>query len=509
MRLTPLLLLLPLLVAATPLHGPCATGQLLEAHAHWDELSPIERHELMLNLPPYRASLAAGQPGWDEVDPASAERDTCMTIEDLRAGGWDIGPYDSSLSSEHFALEYSSQQLEPDVAQDTLDALEAAWQTQIDVEGFPAPAGDGFQMPVWVEFIDSGLGGLTWTWPCDGQDLPFIVLNPNWLQHADKRENLAHHEFFHTVQTGVWWAEISTLEAPNRWLAESTATYVNGWLAPESQEWNAANYVPYRTVEPWRTIDDAEGFEPYGAYLFWQALASEEGPGFLLDFVDSTSGRVGWAWDDALDETANLSTDATLASLARRLPTMDFGIDALQGWGPADVQYQGLGTDRIGGMAGQHGPGYLPLDVTLDQEGTAPQHTGTALVSIASRGLVDDEGLWIEVSGDTKTRWSFQFVATRDGETSSTFSPEVVAGQTSAFFGNFPQIDAVFITATPLDDFGGGIAPWSYTAELQPSGEFEGFADEAPDLGCASGCSASPRGLLLWPLLLARRRRRS
>ncbi len=512
MRLTPLLLLAPLLAAATPLEGPCATGQLVHARAHWDELAPQQRHELMLNLPPYRAWLAAGNPGFETTDLFSEqeERETCIALDDLEYNqfGLDLGPYNQVRESEHFALQFNTDVSFLGDVISMLDALEAAWDRQITVAGFRAPPGADYQIPVYVEDLGEGIGGLTFPWPCAGESMPVIVLNTSWLGRAERRALLAQHELFHAVQFGYWLEELTSADSPNHWLLESTAAFANSSFAPETHDWNAANYAVFRALEPWRSIYEMEpSIERYGAYLFWQAVDAELDEGWLLEFVAAQDGQTGWRWDDALDALPGIDTDGALRSLARRLPVMDFGVDALHAWAPSELEYQGIEAERIGGMSGQHEPGYLPMERTMNQVGTAPRHAGTALVSFSSTELSEGEGLWLQLHGDPAVRWSFELVATAGSETVSTFSPEVVEGEAAAFFGTFQDVDRVFVAATPLDDFGGGEAEWSYEAELLPSEELTGFADEAPGSGCATGCSASPGGLLLFPLLVARRRR--
>jgi hypothetical protein len=172
---------------------------------------------------------------------------------------------------------------------------------------------------------------------------------------ASREEVLAvfAHEFHHSIQHGL-----DTTER-NRWVYESTATWIETQVVPES--YRANYFVPDVFNNPHVCFGTDDGYTEYGTYLFIQSLVDMHGVQIVHDLWDNIARYDGF---DALEQTMEAYDDDFpsavarywLQNLVRAYPLGDYlyatvrledTIDELGAWSDPQFGIQELGVDFV------------------------------------------------------------------------------------------------------------------------------------------------------------------
>jgi len=208
----------------------CHTGLVLELRERWDEFDAVQRTRMTAKLAPWKLDLDDEIPSTPAADGGRAT-DTC----------W--GQYGANrIVGDHFSVEWDDGVAE-NTASKFLDALEHAWEVEVEELGWRAPDGsDDYLIMAYIDESSYG-GAYASVEMCNGKYVPYIVAGSGsfgggsfWYM------DMAAHEFNHTMQFGYGYAH-------EFWWWEATATYIEEQVYPDHNEW--ASYVPGYTEVPY------------------------------------------------------------------------------------------------------------------------------------------------------------------------------------------------------------------------------------------------------------------
>ena len=520
-------------------HPGCATEVLADVRAHWDEVSAEDRHLIeMESSPIYRAWLGDGGISWLEGDvdlERSLSRGACFTPQDTEDPN--MGSYANVTTTDHFEMHWNPNgTVTQGKIDDLLSWFEESWQFQVVDRGFFQPAGlSTNQMLVTVEQLNNdGVGAYASLSPCFGGYMTYIVMNEWSFGDLDWLRATAAHEFFHGVQPVYALQEFWGGITRNRWLVESTATYmqrvVYDWLTRvEAEQAFRWSLEPHRSLE---TADDS-GLQ-YGLVVFHlsitESLGSNEWHQALWDQIYD---RAGYELRDEFDTLlAPYDTDF-LTEWRRFIIRGATGLaenpDIIS---PIEFSstFGGNARDRIVGRF--DGRDY-PIDENVNSGSghDRPEYLGTNYAVFEGERIDDDVGAILTFRGEgekdgDRIEWVVELAAVYNDTVRATHSM-VLEREGGDVFGEVlvneigEDFDYVVMAVSPVTDFGGGVASWSFTGELADStgpGGFVPVPDEVvPDdgqgcSGCASSLASTKNnggallGALLMGALLRRRR---
>ncbi len=454
-------------------------------------------------------------------------RETCFAADVVNPSG---EPYDHLYETEHFAIHWEDWvPLGTSQRDDLADTLEESLSIQTEQLGFRRPDGiDTWQMVVVVDQLGPEIGGYAWFADCAEGWMPYMVLNLDLvLGGSDSvflREVVAH-ELFHTIQAAYGLQEyfLGWDATPNRWWIEASASYHQGVVVPEGDEW-LQWFSTLWSQQPWKSITthDPTGFQ-YGAFVFPLSVEGELDQGWHREFWEQLEGRAGYELTDEFDTYFQTRDSSMLEQwcgfLARGAegtwPRYDFLL------GVRDLT---LYAQLRNSTAEEYTALELPVDDFVEAHAErSPQSWGANYVWF---GLIDaepDQRLVMHFDGDpdvdgTAIEWAVELVAVRDGEVTARYSadPALVDGRWTAHVrldGIDGEADGAYLIASPVTDFEGS-AGWGWAAELRTGSTDElAFSEADAGRGCTKGCELSviregAVGLVLGSLILGSRRRR-
>lgn len=204
---------------AGPGAGSCLTGLVAELRAGWQHLTPADRARVSATLSPGRALVEPPAPPAGPPPPPEAP---CFGY---------IEP--NHLDGEHFSVQWADGTISEDDAQDFLDALELSWSREVDDLGWLQPDLDG--QPMLVQVIDGNYAGAYTTVDrCGASYVPYVVAYEGSFNQGIWHRIMAAHEFNHASQFSYGYAH-------EFWWWEATATWMEEYVYPSSNDWS--NYV--------------------------------------------------------------------------------------------------------------------------------------------------------------------------------------------------------------------------------------------------------------------------
>jgi hypothetical protein len=240
-------------------------------------------------------------------------------------------------TSEHFVYHYTLEGVNSSnkaFVEMVAEIGEYVWDMEINQMGWPAPPldeGDGGDSRYDVYLLSmcggeiGGNSAYAYSSPSGGLgDNPntsatettaspsHIVLDNDFDDgcafNADRQEVIAvfAHEFHHSIQHGLDSTE------RNRWIYESTSTWIETQIAPESIR--ASFFVPEVFDNPNICFGSDEGYREYGNYLFIQSLVDAHGEQIVHDLWDNIARYDGF---NALEHTMEDYDDTLPAAVAR------------------------------------------------------------------------------------------------------------------------------------------------------------------------------------------------
>ncbi|CAB4699754.1 MAG: hypothetical protein F2667_04640 [Actinobacteria bacterium] len=244
---------------------------------------------------------------------------------DGRADGYTVPS--TKKCGGRFCVHYvtSTADAPPDLAwvRKTLSLMNRVWRFEVDRLGYDRPPSDGAtrrnggnaKFDVYLQ----DLGARTLYGYCAPEDFApgskrrttsYCVLDNDFSSTqfgapaADSLRVTAAHEFFHAIQFGYDYRE-------DRWLLESTATWMEERFADATDD--NLQYLDHgQLAKPGSSLDvyDADGFNQYANWVWWEYLAERFG-----------NGIVRQVWDQAGEGRSQgkaYSTQAVARVLARR-----------------------------------------------------------------------------------------------------------------------------------------------------------------------------------------------
>ncbi len=526
----------------------CGTPYVAAVHAHWDDLTPTQRHHAAETTDPlYRRWLRDGGISWEEGDvnaARAAQRDTCFDPSDLREGFSDY-QHETRSADGRFEIHWNEG---GNINEQRIGWMSEWFETAFDVEvnqlGFFAPRNiTSNQLLVIVEGLGNGVYGYTGLAACPfGGAMSYIVMNANYVDDQVSLRPTAAHELFHAIQQVYGFEEFWGNDGGNRWWLEASAVYAASVTNPFDANRHALHAVRWAT-EHYKsmTVYDQAGHQ-YGMVVWAFSLANTLGdPVWHRDFWEMLRDRSGYElrdeFDDFLQERGS-SFDEEYRKFMRDAATgaqSEFAVGIQQ----AEEWIDG----RL--LAGDHDAGDYPVEERIDGDARVerPEYLGQNYVFFDSDDVDRDKAVILEFWGDgeksdTAVEWFVEFVAIEDDEVVSTHSMELTGLDENS--EGFPRewygviqldefrsaTDGVLMGVSPVTDFGDGGATWSYAATLVDSDRDAGWSTPETDDGdgdgdggtgctdCTASAASSSGGpgalaLLLVSALGGRRRRRS
>jgi hypothetical protein len=295
----------------------------------------------------------------------------------------------------NFTVQWDDPEVDSARADAILARLEAAWETLVEVDGWPAPVSSDAWL-LWVN-LDPTLAGSGYTveytddtYP-DGY--PVMWLNPNYeAENPAFGLSVAVHEFGHALQYGVRTPGDRTdawfWEATSEWTAEHAAPDLDTYA--ESAWW----YAQY----PEAAWDAPDRYHPYGMLLL-NAWLDERIFGFD-GIVDLWVGGEGIPWAERIPAVAGAPLDELLPEMAAEVAAGTLRESALYEPPVHLTVSEGWQTVELPGLYGSY---YVDWEGPLTVEGpVAVRYISEGVVS-----SVQPEGAYIAV-----------FTATGEGDLS-------------------------------------------------------------------------------------------
>ncbi len=299
-------------------------------------------------------------------------------------------PYADHVRTTNFLVTWDGGVATSDQAERTADALETAWSTLVDEQGWAAPVSSD-QYLLWVILVnDLPSTGFTTEYVTDEfpDGYPVMYLDVDWAAYPSFWRTLAVHEFHHAVQYAM---REGAGEAAESWAWEATAAWASLAVEPDSDgiDYTAAWYAENTSAR----FDTVDGAHEYGMVTFTTWLESTAPGAILRAWRDGTPAP--GSWDARFAEAAGRTPDDTWAAFGDAYAEDSYGRTAM--WEDPPVATL---VDGIAGAAERLGAAYYRAD--------ADAHVTLATTS---GGATFDGGNERDVSaGET-----FAVTATTDG----------------------------------------------------------------------------------------------
>lgn len=225
-------------------------------------------------------------------------------------------PYPLHSTTENFLINWTQTDLPPPAVTLVEDALELAWTTLIEEQGWPAPVSSEEHL-VWVILDETmeGTGFTTeYTTPEYPQGYPVMYINPAWVTSPAFYQGLAVHEFMHAVQYEM--REWSGDAEEQTWYWEASAN-----LAPElvNSAWDGHHYTSaWYADHAHERYDSTIGFKQYGLYVLNAHLEDILGPGTLRAIWEAGREDPDALWDHLMREGTGLPPGEIFAGFSGR-----------------------------------------------------------------------------------------------------------------------------------------------------------------------------------------------
>lgn len=461
--------------------GACATHVVLRLDANRHLFTDAEWERIARRVHPM-----------DFVEPRRnrAVRDTCWGQQEA-----------NRLTSEHFAVEWSTTKFNETKAQSFLDALEEGWQKQVAELGWREPDGmDDYLM--WVGVDDGGASAYTTVANCDGRYVPYIVAGTGSFSSGNWYQDMAVHEFNHASQFAYGYAH-------EFWFWEATATYIQDDVYPTHEWWST--YVTGYTDNPWLALN-AESQSDYETFYHMYGMC------IWLFYLDEYVGGEDFArqlWESGAAQGGYYNINPKEA-------VEDAGYDFTE-------VYKGFITANTV-MAYSQGDVMPSIDIhddvdSLPASGESnrndePEKWGQNYIRIDGELATDDApDLRVVFAGeDPEAEWMAVVVGAGRSQLDAIIDVPLADGAGEVTVADFGQYKELWLVVSPMAN---GDGNYTYTLEAVPAsapldtGDTGTNAAEGDDerKGGVCGCDASSGAIAgLLPLLLGagvmRRRRR-
>ncbi len=229
------------------------------------------------------------------------------------------GHFASYRDTTNFTINWEDTSIPTEVVDATAAAMELAWSSLIETQGWPAPtSSDSWYL--WV-FLDPTLGGTGYTAEYYTEDFPegypVIWVNPNGYADfgPDFYTSLCVHEFMHAIQFAMRESAWEVEDERQAWYWEASATHAAELADPtiDGHQYTSAWYAEDAAVR----FDTFNSAHEYGLFVFNAWLEeSTLGTGGMLDVWELSSNREGVLWDSILAEASGTDSGDLWAGFA-------------------------------------------------------------------------------------------------------------------------------------------------------------------------------------------------
>lgn len=294
---------------------------------------------------------------------------------------------DNQVSSDNFTVGWDDGDGDTAAAERVLGALEVAWTSLVETQGWTAPrSSDDFLL--WV-VLDPSIGHTGYTtllFDGDFPDgVPVVYMNPDYTVYGTFWEHLAVHEFNHALQYAVRKWNGGSSEA---WYWEASAEWGAELATPELDVY--ALQAAYYAAAPEVQFDTVNGGHEYGMFVL-NAWLEEHllGEGGLRDVWLASRDRPGDDWLEILEEETGWEAGALWAAFTAALGNDDLREAGLYD----DPILQGVLAEGSSGRLAHLGTDYWTVEadalVTVDGDALlgSPAGQGEAVVALAGEVL--------------------------------------------------------------------------------------------------------------------------
>jgi len=255
------------------------------------------------------------------------------------------GVYGSPLpfreDTTHFSIQWETPAMDMAIVTQVGLDMEEAWEALVEIEGWTPPVSSDDYLVTVILDPDLGGTGLTYTQsdPAYPAGVPLIYINTDWAAEAPFMSSLCAHEFAHALQFAVRdWYDMGDTES---WYWEASAEWQAEIARPEmnTYAWSSQYYA----AAPQADHHSTGGYHQYGmcvlnAYLDEYLLGSD-------GFRDIWLGNRGLQWHEEIaaavgDPPAEIWAEFSATYGAGQLRESDLynapltvdGTTVLEGW---------------------------------------------------------------------------------------------------------------------------------------------------------------------------------
>jgi len=253
----------------------CGTGLVMDIKDNWERFTPEQRARMTAMLAPWKDDLL--DPA-TEMEPPTGDRppdDTCF------------GQYgDNRVQGDHFSVEWDGNTVSQATAESFLSALEYSWDVEVEELGWLEPEGSN-QWLMLAYIAEGNYGGAYTTVDmCNNHYIPYIVAYEGSFFGGTWYQDMACHEFNHSMQFGYGYAH-------EFWWWEATATYIEEDVYPFHNSW--APYVSGYSDNPWMAMNTSSQQEQAAFnHMYGMSILA-----FYLDEHVAGEDFIRQTWDES------------------------------------------------------------------------------------------------------------------------------------------------------------------------------------------------------------------
>jgi len=458
----------------------CGTPLILGLSTVWSELSDEAREQISsyVHVPDFSAIAPVTYEGRGKGEKKSV---------------WPHG-YSASnqYQTDHFNVKWgSSGSFSNETIQMIGQALEDAWDIEVENLGYPDPSGaDEYYIDFYIGNTGDDVPNINFegAYTTIYGDYPFpsyIVIHPDIVSSQSATRDVSAHEFFHVIQFGIVVRQNCFYGSDDMWWWEATATWMEDVVWDDIN--NYAYYIfPYAETPQESLPSDKSFYFPYSRAIWGKYLSENHGGNDAIKSI----------WTGCSNRGVLYGTDAYLSSFDGYSLKKAYGEfmakNAVLDYEEGDL-YERLGIE----FARQDVHNSYPVLEYVKDSDTLPRYLGANIVEFDAYTVDSPKNLVIEFDGESSSHnydveWRAQvLIEHNDGsyETGTIALNENAYGSATIedFGGN---VYRVFLIPCVVEwDFAGnegaGVS-YAYSAKLKsPSSGNNGGG--GGDNGC--GCS--------------------
>lgn len=361
----------------------CGTPVILGLSTVWDELSVESKEKISsyVDVPDF-ASIA-------QVNYEGGNKGAKKSV-------WPHGYYASNqYQTEHFNIKWGSDEdYDNDTIQMLGQALEDAWNIEVEQLGYPEPSGaNQYYLDFYIgnsgdDVPDINFQGAYTTVYYNNPPFPaYIVMHPDILSHQGATRDVTSHEFFHVIQFGIVTREWCFAEEEDMWWWEATAT----WM--EDAVWDDNNYYAYY-IEPYAEAphealhSDVDFYYPYSRVIWSKYLSENHGGNDAIKSIWTTCDNRGTLFgiDAYLKEFDGYSLKKAFGEFMAKNAVLDYEEKDL--YERLHLDFERLAVHST-----------YPVSKSVELQTVAPRYLGANIIELTSQNVDSPKDLVIAFDG--------------------------------------------------------------------------------------------------------------